>query len=453
MSYDIIAADGADAACLHDTAAEPVALCLYASNDASYRERVRRVARVIQAVMNAKNLPEDAMDTDMGGTVKIVSRTARFRGRNSASQTVVVEAIFNVRCQGSDGWKGLNIPVKTIFKWYRQHDEHVLLEANSYSCVVDKFVTPFFAFPLCVALPGKTPEKFGMERDARRRFGVTDEERLGFIVSENCGAMTLARYVNDTSPHRPFDREFYSAIVQVCLALYEMAENRVVHNDMHFGNIMFPESRDIVQNVGTNTKTYLVARRQFLDSGATTKGEPDVWVVAEDAAVPSHAAIPNKETEAFFAIDRMVKIYDWDWIETDVDAGDKKLYHDKIGFLRNLASLNFPMRAVLGSDDLEKLDLVLKKTEYKRPVKGTLVTYPQKSEMNALREGKEVEEMKRLIDKTFARLVSYAFLACLYYYLNPYDEDEIFGEGPMPDDPEKVFEKLRSASSASTQRR
>lgn len=452
MSYDIIAADGADVACLHDTAAEPGNRCAEASEYASYRERVRRVARVIQAFLNflnAENLPEDVMDTDTGGPVEIVSRTARFRGRNSASQTVVVEAIFNVRCQGVRG--GLKIPVKTIFKWYRQHDEDVLLEAESYSCVVDKFVTPFFAFPLCVAFPGKTPKNFGMERDARRRFRVKDEERLGFIVSENCGAMTLARYVNETSPHRPFDREFYSAIVQVCLALHEMADNRMVHHDMHFGNIMFPESRDIVQNVGTNTKTYLVARRQFLESGATTEGEPDVWVVAKDDGVPSHAAIPNEGTDAFFAIDRMVKIYDWDWIETGVDARDKKLYHDRIGFLRNLASLNFPMRAVLGSDDLEKLDLVLKKTEYKRVVNGTLVTYAQKSEMNALKEG-EVEEMKRLIDTTFARLVSYAFLACLYYYLNPYDEGDIFGEGPMPDKPEEVFEKLRSAS-VSTQRR
>lgn len=452
MSYDIIAADGADAACLHDTEAKPVALCFDASRYTSYRERVRRVARVIQAVMNTENLPKDAMDTDMGGTVKIVSRKARFRGRNSASQTVVVEAIFNVRCQGGDDWKGLNIPVKTIFKWYRQNDKEVLVEAESYSCVVDKFVTPFFAFPLCVAFPGKTPENFGMEGRARRIFEVTDEERLGFIVSENCGAMTLARYVNDTSRHRPFDREFYSAIVQVCLALDEMAENGVVHHDMHFGNIMFPESRDIVQNVGTNTKTYLVARRQFLDSGATTAGVPDVWVVEKDGDLVSHGTIPSEE-DAFFAIDRMVKIYDWDWIETRVSAQDKKLYHDKIGFLRNLVSLNFPMRAVLGSDgDLEKLDLVLKKTEYKRLVRGTLVTYAQKSEMNALRD-KEVEDMKKLIDTTFARLASYAFLACLYYDLKPFDESEVFGEGPMPDDPEKVFEKLRSASSASASRR
>lgn len=443
MSYDIIAADGLydrGDECLHTTPAEPSNLCGNVPNAPSYRERVRLVARVIQAVVNKKTLAEvveDVMDTDGGYVVKVQSRKARFRGRNSASQTVIVETIFRMKCENLDD----SIPIKTVFKWYRQNDEDVLREAESYSCVVDKFETPFFAFPLCVAFPGNTP-KFKMEDDARHRFGVTTNERLGFIVSENCGSMTLGRYVGETSMYRPFDREFYSAIVQVCLALEEMAFSGVIHHDMHFGNIMFPESREIVQNVGTKTRMCLAAKRTFLEKGEI--GDYSVRVVTRDDEEKfGCGATPNDSEHHYFTIDRMVKIYDWDRIETDVPAGDKRLYHDKIGFLRKLVSLNFPMRAVLDSDTLEKLELILKRTEYKILVNGTLVKYAQMSNMSAVRED-EVDTMKTVIDAAFYGLAAYAFLACLYYDRHPYDEEAVFGKGPMPKNPGEVFENLRS---------
>lgn len=432
MSYDIVASGPSGRTCLHDTAPEPTKQCGYVTSEASYRDKVRLVARVIQAVAKKK---VDDMDTDDGGLdVSVKSRTARFRGRNSASQTVIVEAIFKVMCD-----ENFKIPVKTVFKWYRQNDAEVLLEAESYSCIVDAFDLPFFAFPFCVAVPGETPNNFKMEDEVRSRFGVTKEESLGFIMSENCGPKTLAQYVMETAEYRPFDREFYSAIVQVCIALEEMAKNRVVHHDMHFGNVMFPESRYIVQNVGTNTKMYLAAKKNFLwnpDISTTP-----VWVLTKDNGYVRDT--PNFNEDAVFEIDKMVKIYDWDWIETEVPVGDRKLYHDKIGFLRNLVSVGFPIRVVVGSDLAERLDVVLKKTEYRRLVNGNIVTYAQKSEMNAL-SANEVDPMKRIIDETIVKLTSYAFLACLYYDLYPYDEGEVFGEGPVPRDPDSVSEKLRS---------
>ena len=66
--------------------------------------------------------------------------------------------------------------------------------------------------------------------------------------------------------------------------------------------------------------------------------------------------------------------------------------------------------------------------------------------MNALRDENEVKRMKEVITETIYKLAKYAFMACVYYDQHPYDEKEVFGEGPsVPDD---VFERLRSSVSS-----
>lgn len=420
--------------CLHDVDPEPNKMCVTVTNTATYRDRVRSVARVIQSILKKNYLPGDMMDTDAAGTAEVFSRKVRFRGRNSASQTVIIDGVFIVKCDGNP-----HLPIKVVFKWYRENDKDVLKEAQSYSCIINGFQLPFFAFPLSVALPGLRMDNMPMQHDVKLRFRAKDTEQLGFIMSENCGTMTLGQYVGDTASFRPFDRDFYSAIVQTCLALDEMSSRGVVHGDMHFGNIMFPELQQVVQNVGVKTKMYLVT------SNSIGKKSPSTIRVAMDD-MDHHI---NNESELFFSIDRIIKIYDWDWIETEVDGEDKNRYHDKIGFLRNLAALRFPLRAVLDFNTLGDLTRIMKQTEYKRRHVTTneWVTYMQKSEMNALSED-DVEIMKNVVDRVMEELASYAFLACMYYVNNPYDEEGIFGSGYIPTKPDEVFQKLGSRSSS-----
>jgi hypothetical protein len=268
--------------------------CVHFSDKKTYQENLRALGTSLQAmVVNHKDffVPENIQN--------II-----FLKRNSVSDSVVLEAELTHPC------KEMHHRVKVIMKWFKAEgffERELLKEAKIYSCFAYNVTVPFFSYPLVIQLPCKNPTNTSSENDElvqqvkdefkrRRRESTKD---IGFMMTEHCGKTTLFDYMQE-NPRA--DANIYSAIVQVIVALKYLRKNKILHMDLHFGNIMFPESVEI------------------------TQGNPELFLNTETGEVVHQPTTPN---DAILKLNRVIKIFDWDNAVNRMDDEESRVHDEE----------------------------------------------------------------------------------------------------------------------------
>ena len=309
--------------------------CVHFSDKKTYQEKLRALGTSLQAMV------VDHEDFFVPKNIQNIN----FLPRNSVSESVVLEAELKHPCNE------MRDPVKVIMKWFEAEEEgeaegELLKEAKIYSCFAYNVTVPFFSYPLVIQLPCKNPTNASPEKDelvqqvrekfSRRRLGNESTKDIGFMMTEHCGKTTLLTYMQ-TVPHRAdtnTDANIYSAIVQVIVALRHLRNERILHMDLHFGNIMFPTSVEIWGNL----ELYL-----------NTKTEEVV-----------HQAAPISNN-VILKLNRVIKIFDWDKAVNKVDDEDK--WYDIRYFTKNLVSKYPEFYKFGGNEFIDLSEEEIKKNE------------------------------------------------------------------------------------------
>ena len=159
-----------------------------------------------------------------------------------------------------------------------------------------------------------------------------------------------------------------------------MAKERIVHGDLHFDNIMFPE----------------FGRVRF------GKKEP---LRVEIPEIPDAGELVIKDE------DRIIKIFDWDRSHEAEDEHD--LLRDRIGFLRLLpryAEDFFPIADAMGKDLHAKYDEYVVKTVV---VNDMGRAYQQETDVAKLRAlGVSIDELREWVEKSIRSLKRKAYESC-----------------------------------------
>jgi hypothetical protein len=120
-------------------------------------------------------------------------------------------------------------------------NQALIYEQRMYSCVIANFESvPFFVYPL--AIIEKNYESGDRLKQAPYSIDKaimdhwdTETGTFHVTVCEDCGGLTLHNYLDSTDTT---DRDTWAVVVQTLSALKKMQDFQVVHNDLHFGNIL-----------------------------------------------------------------------------------------------------------------------------------------------------------------------------------------------------------------------
>jgi hypothetical protein len=142
----------------------------------------------------------------------------------------------------------------------------------------------------------------------------------------------------------------HAAVLQMVLALKYLAENKIVHGDMHWRNVLYPYHSDLQHN--------------------------------DDWDYDSQLEILIENGTQLIKTSRVIKIFDWDlaWDSDGLGAMRKDVIgardfskldeiYDKVGFLRSLLQHGY---FVKGVHDDEEIKAILKDTEYTTELCTTL---------------------------------------------------------------------------------
>jgi len=221
-------------------------------------------------------------------------------------------------------------------------------EQKIYSCNVSNFKHPFFTFPLAAGTVCEADLKTDKAKHLLRRilthFRLEPSRSVSFTVLEDCGAITLHEYFKGSiTPNH------HAAVLQMVLALKYLVEKKIVHGDMHWGNVLYPNYTDLQHN--------------------------------DDFKDDSQLKILINDTQTI-KTSRVIKIFDWDlsWDSDGLGAmrkdviggGDFSILdeiYDKVGFLRSLLKYGYFVKRV---HDDEEILAILEDTEYKTEMSTTL---------------------------------------------------------------------------------
>ena len=304
--------------------------CVHFSDKKTYQEKLRALGTSLQAMV------VDHEDFFVPENIQNIN----FLQRNSVSDSVVLEAELTHPC------KEMHDPVKVIMKWFEAEEEgeaegELLKEAKIYSCFAYNVTVPFFSYPLVIQLPCKNPTNASSKNDelvqqvkdefSRRRGGNESTKDIGFMMTEHCGKTTLLTYMQ-TVPYRA-DANIYSAIVQVIVALRHLRNERILHMDLHFGNIMFPTSVEIWGNL-------------------------ELYLNTKEEVVHQAAPISNN---VILKLNMVIKIFDWDKAVNKMDDKDK--WYDIRYFTKNLVSKYPEFYKFGGNEFIDLSEEEIKKNE------------------------------------------------------------------------------------------
>lgn len=245
---------------------EPLETADVVSRD--YRERIRFIFTNIRT-MNQTEFFNSFKD------VRIVAP------ENMGSGCVLVEATFLHETIGR---------VRVMMKWFSklypiQHEFEI------YSDIINSLDVPFFSYPLAAKDPravknNETVQNALVEKVKNILHELHPKKiesvPVGFVMTEHCGYVSFGAYERFSLCR---DADFYSGIVQVIVALRFLRKNRILHDDLHEDNIMYPLFEDI----------YPKSSRLFLNT------------VTEETT----SEVPD-EQGGVIELNRIIKIIDWD---------------------------------------------------------------------------------------------------------------------------------------------
>ena len=191
-------------------------------------------------------------------------------------------------------------PMSVVLKCFHLPEEEkftdsttraLLYEQRVYSCVISNFdQVPFFVYPLAIVKKKykvgdyeRQTRKGSIDGDIMDRWG-TDTGTFRITVSENCGPLTFYAFLKAS-----YEREIWKAVIQILTALRLMQENNIVHNDLHFKNILVKK---------LSAYSFDVVKRRV--------------VMAEEVAQYN-----SQEQENLVKMRYMAKIFDWDRAHSD----------------------------------------------------------------------------------------------------------------------------------------
>ena len=234
---------------------------------------------------------------------------------------------------------GANCPssVNAYAKVFREHDTDYENEREIYDCFAHRVDSCFFVTPICV---GDIPLGSSLDTVVRNkwkkimsaeRLEKFAKDKLRIVITENCNPR--ASKFNDV--FHLMNKGFVDIIVvQTVHALETMKLNNVCHGDLHPGNILFPESKDI----------------------GLWHTEGKLYVNAIAGSV--HGTIQNAD----FECPRVVKIFDWDHGKVLSDSHDPRLWFlDTIAFVKTLL---VGYRGPKIWDATDQLKAIINKTDY-----------------------------------------------------------------------------------------